>query len=62
MIQTYVKYRNTEGIEQAIIVHIYNYKSSPGIIAGELVRNAAISILVGNGSATKNIANFNKKC
>ena len=57
-IQTYVKYRNTEGIEQAIIVHIYNYKPSPGIIAGELVRNAAISILVGDGSATQNIANF----
>lgn len=57
-IQTYVKYRNTEGIEQAIIVHIHNYKPSPGIIAGELVRNAAISILVGDGSATQNIANF----
>ena len=57
-IQTYVKYRNTEGIEQAIIVHIYNYKRSPGIIAGELVRNAAIGILVGDNSALHNIATF----
>lgn len=57
-IQTYVKYRNTEGIEQAIIVHKYNYKRSPGIIAGELVRNAAIGILVGDNSALRNIANF----
>lgn len=57
-IQTYVKYRNTEGIEQAIIVHKYNYKRSPGIIAGELVRNAAIGILVGDNSALRNIASF----
>ena len=57
-IQTYVKYRNTEGIEQAIIVHIYNYKRSPGIIAGELVRNAVIGILVGDNSALRNIATF----
>lgn len=57
-IQTYVKYRNTEGIEQAIIVHIYNYKPSPGIIAGELVRSAAIGILVGDNSAVRNIAGF----
>ena len=57
-VSTYVKYRNTEGIEEAIIMHIYNYKPSSGIIAGELVRNAAISILVGDGSAVHDIAGF----
>ena len=39
-------------------MHIYNYKPSSGIIAGELVRNAAISILVGDGSAVHDIAGF----